>query len=87
MIYPVITLYQPWATWVVRGLKPTETRLHNRFQSLIGKRILIHAGMTMDAVAFVGKYVPDEAIQIPMNEYHQGAIIGSAYVDALALLR
>lgn len=82
MIYPVITLYQPWATWVVRGIKPTETRLHNRFQSLIGKTILIHAGQHMDAGAFVGEFVTDEARQITLNEYPQGAIIGSVFVDA-----
>lgn len=47
-VYPVITLYQPWAIWIARGWKLIETRLHDRFKCLEGKRILIHAGKTTD---------------------------------------
>jgi hypothetical protein len=41
----VITLKQPWATWVLWGWKIVETRLHNQFGSLMNKRIGIHAGL------------------------------------------
>ena len=44
MNYPCITLHQPWASWIAWGLKTIETRTHNRFASLRGQRIAIHAG-------------------------------------------
>lgn len=47
-ILPVITLYQPWANWIVEGWKTIETRTHNRLKSLNGKTILIHAGLSFD---------------------------------------
>lgn len=50
-IYPVITLYQPWATWIMRELKTIESRTHARFNSLLYKTILIHAGQTTDKTA------------------------------------
>ena len=40
-----ITLHQPHASLVVARLKPIETRTHDRFSSLIGKTIGIHAGL------------------------------------------
>lgn len=47
----VITLWQPWATWVVLGWKTIETRLHPRFASLAGQVIGIHAGLKFDDLA------------------------------------
>ena len=56
-VYPVLTLYQPWATFIADGLKTIETRTHNRFTSLYGKTILIHAGQqTRWGFAFVGDF-------------------------------
>lgn len=46
----VITLWQPWAQFIVEGWKTIETRLHNRFASLVGQEILIHAGLKWDPV-------------------------------------
>ncbi len=48
MKYPAITLHQPWASWIAWGLKTIETRTHNRFAPLEGKRIAIHAGKAWD---------------------------------------
>lgn len=48
MKYPVITLHQPWAQFIALGWKTIETRLHTRFDCLLGKRILIHAGAKWD---------------------------------------
>jgi len=45
---PVLTLWQPWATWIAWGWKTIETRTHNKFASLLGKRIAIHAGQKID---------------------------------------
>ncbi len=47
-----ITLWQPWATWVVLGMKTIETRPHPKLSSLAGKRIAIHAGLKWDDDAF-----------------------------------
>ena len=38
-----ITLYEPWATFIVYGWKTIETRYHDRFRSLSGRWIGIHA--------------------------------------------
>lgn len=47
-IIPVITLWQPWATWVIKGYKTIETRTHARFKGLVDKTIGIHAGEAVD---------------------------------------
>jgi hypothetical protein len=41
---PAITLWQPWATLVARGLKVHETRSWWPPAWLVGKRLAIHAG-------------------------------------------
>jgi len=48
MDVPVITLWQPWASWVALGWKTIETRTHDRLKSLIGKWVGIHAGLKWD---------------------------------------
>ncbi len=45
---PVITLWQPWASWIAAGWKTIETRFHPRFACLVGKTIGIHAGQYWD---------------------------------------
>lgn len=45
-----ITLHQPWASLI--GYKTIETRLHDRFRSLEGQRIAIHAGAGYDHHAY-----------------------------------
>jgi hypothetical protein len=58
---PTISLWQPWASWVAWGWKTIETRTHNRFASLIGQRIGIHAAKTFDPRArnMAGGYLSD----------------------------
>ncbi len=46
-----ITLWQPWATWIGWGWKTIETRTHERFACLVGRRIAIHAGLKWDKEA------------------------------------
>jgi hypothetical protein len=60
MIIKAITLYEPWASWIAMGLKRIETRLHDRFRSLVGQRIAIHAGAKFDRSAYAeaSKYLP-----------------------------
>jgi len=81
-IFPVITLYQPWATWVVRGWKTIETRTHSRFSSLLGRTILIHAGMKTDLEAVNNPYLLPEQISHKPEEMVNGYILGSAAVVA-----
>lgn len=79
-IFPAITLYQPWAYWIIKGFKTIETRTHNRFASLKGQRILIHAGLTMDWDSFRNNpYLSNEQMS-ETKELHRGHILGSAYV-------
>ena len=44
----IITLWQPWASFIAWGWKTIETRTHDRFKSLVGERIGIHAGNNWD---------------------------------------
>jgi len=41
-------MYSPWANWVGLGWKTIETRTHDRFKSLVGKRIGIHKALKWD---------------------------------------
>jgi hypothetical protein len=85
MIYPVITLYQPWATWIMRGWKTIETRTHNRFACLEDQRILIHAGLTNDPTAinaFYHGYLTKEQLLFNPDEMINGFILGSVFVSA-----
>lgn len=47
-IIPCISLWQPWATWVMNGWKPTETRTHTRFRKLSVPELGIHASGKYD---------------------------------------
>ena len=79
MILPVITLYQPWATWIMRGWKTIETRTHKRFACLDKKTILIHSGQKTDASAINNPYLTKEQLLYEPDEVVNGFILGSAY--------
>lgn len=78
-----ITLKQPWATLLVTGIKHHETRSWRLPSDLIGRPILIHAGLAYDmlgntdlirqTVAAAGA-APDRA--------PRGAILGSVTFEA-----
>lgn len=80
---PCITLYQPWASWIAMGWKSIETRTHQRFGSLLDKRIGIHAGMRWDpaALATATPFLTLEQ-QMRSNELHgvKGRIVATARV-------
>jgi hypothetical protein len=83
MIVPVISLWMPWANWVVLGWKDIETRLHKRFYGLKGKKIAIHASLKWDdtAIEQARPYLRDWQIEqtnfMNRNKFG-GAIIGTA---------
>lgn len=82
-IFPAITLYQPWATWIMRGWKTIETRTHARFASLEDKTILIHSGQRTDdsdAVISTPYLTARQILQDP-DEVINGFILGSAFVS------
>lgn len=83
IILPVITLYQPWATWIVRGWKTIETRTHNRFSCLLHNRVLIHAGLTTDNSVLVTEnpYLTHEQLIQKPEEIVNGYILGSVHVN------
>jgi hypothetical protein len=86
MIYPVITLYQPWATWIMRKWKTIETRTHNRFSCLRNRTILIHAGKKTDELAAQNPYLTVGQILFNPDEMINGYILGSAYVKDFRIL-
>jgi hypothetical protein len=65
VVVPVISLWQPWASWVAWGLKLIETRKHSRFSSLVGQRIGIHAANRWDhdALKVAQKYLGESDIK------------------------
>lgn len=85
-ILPVITLYQPWATWIMRGWKTIETRTHPRFSSLKGQRILIHTGKYTDPHALHNPYLTLEQLLLNPDEMVNGFILGSAFVKDFRIL-
>lgn len=79
----VITLYRPWASWVVAGWKTIETRGHDRFRCLVGQRIAIHAGKVRDpqAVLLARRWLQAEPCQgSAPHAAVAGAIIGTVQV-------
>lgn len=86
-VIPVITLYQPWASWIMNGWKTIETRTHDRFRCLSGKIIGIHAGSHFDASDQVMKnhYLSKDQIEIS-KEYPTGVFLGTVMVDSFSKL-
>lgn len=50
-IYPVLSLWQPWASLMADGRKPWETRHWPAPSRLMGKHYAIHAAMKVDRYA------------------------------------
>jgi len=80
---PIITLWQPWASWVMLGWKRIETRTHQRFKGLSGKWIGIHASVKWDekAIEAASPYLLDWQIAKSKNFLKiGGAVIGRVAV-------
>lgn len=81
-----ISLWRPWAEWVIFGWKTLETRRHARFKNLPGKRIGIHASRKWDndAIGIASKYLTDDQIAASnwlRHSPHGGKILGTVFVD------
>lgn len=81
-ILPVITLYQPWATWIMRRWKTIETRTHNRLSCLNNRTVLIHSGQRTDDSDLTVKnpYLTTEQILYNPDEVINGYILGSVFI-------
>lgn len=87
----VITLWQPWASFIALGWKTIETRTHDRFKNLEGETIGIHAGNTWDKdwEELAGPYLTETqlpevlAIGLMFKHYNsrKGEILCTAHVS------
>jgi hypothetical protein len=81
---PVITVHQPWASLIIEGYKTIETRTHDRFKCLVGKRIGIHASKQIRCCA---ASVRSNLGYYPRFEPIHGCILGTAWVADFRSLR
>jgi len=74
---PIISLWMPWANWVMLGWKAVETRRHARFASLAQKYIGIHAARKWDDTALdaARPYLTEEQIDATNDFPCEGGII------------
>lgn len=85
----VISLYQPWAHWVSVSVKSIETRLHNRFKSLVGGEIAIHACKKYDNLAYntAKNFTRYYLLDHEKDQLIYGAIICTAFVRKVGWLK
>ncbi|MFY9351665.1 MAG: ASCH domain-containing protein [Sphingobium sp.] len=58
-----LTIWQPWASLIIAGAKPFEFRRNRPPRSIVGQRIVIHAGkmaVDRDQVAFMRDAIEEE---------------------------
>jgi len=90
MIIPVITLWQPWASWIMAGWKTIETRTHSRFACLEGKTIGIHAGLKWDkeAAHLASQYISmGQVIDTADFVDIKGKLLGTVFVKQHRILK
>lgn len=88
-IIRVISLWQPWAQWVMLGWKTIETRTHRRFAGLRGHRIGIHATLKWDDQwqAQAGRFLnAEQRDQTHAMAPSPGQILGTVDVSAVRWL-
>lgn len=80
-----ISLWRPWAEWIVLGYKTIETRRHTRFRGLCGQVVAIHATEKWDEAGYQAakRWLTPE--QIANTEKLRGKlpgrVIGSVFFD------
>jgi hypothetical protein len=86
----VITLWQPWATFIRLGWKTIETRTHKRFFTLLNQTIGIHAGNKWDYdwKELAGDYLDSTQIHYIENviKFGRGEILCTAKVYKVGYL-
>lgn len=87
---PIISLWMPWANWVMLGWKTIETRRHRRFESLAQRYIGIHAAQKWDesATEAARPYLTHWQIEQTKSFLRiGGAILGTVYARRTLCLR
>ena len=78
---PILTLWQPWASWIAYGQKAIESRTHDKFKGLVGKTIGIHASLRWDKDALeTAGCLPEGIYSSDKRDYPFGCILCTAYV-------
>lgn len=88
---PALTIRQPWASLIVCGAKKFETRSWPPPRSLVGGRIVIHAGKAplpcdLSSEALVAIEV---GLGLPFSEWHclpRGAVVGTAIIASASMV-
>lgn len=87
MTMKAISLWQPWASWIMWGWKMIETRTHDRFRSLEGETIAIHAARRHDKRGFdlASDYLADWQLARCVIEepFPTGVILCTAKVECV----
>lgn len=85
-----ISLWQPWAQWVMLGWKTIETRRHDRFKGLVLQRIGIHAAQKWDQdwERAASRYLTEEQRKSTdrMAKTGGGCILGTVFVRDVSWL-
>ena len=84
---PALTLWQPFATLIADGVKVRETRSWQPPQSLIGRRIAIHAGQRMADQWALEQETVDAIVERygwDWRKLPRGAVVATAIVVAYA---
>ena len=85
--YPCISIRQPWAWFIVNGIKNIENRTWKIPQKVIGKPVLIHAGKYFNDAEIVGIFEDVKAAgiccsapKVTLNDFKAqlGGIVGIA---------
>lgn len=92
-----LTIWQPWASLIVGSpdvppQKPVENRSWRPPESLVGERIAIHAGKTMDGDAFhdvitAQRLGPVRSPYRTPGDFPRGAVVGVATLDRVIALQ
>lgn len=82
----IISMWRPWAYWVTLGWKSIESRTHERFKSLAGQRIGIHAAGKWDDEAIKAAFSYLTAEQIAETKRWkrndvESALVCTVFVD------
>jgi len=80
----VISLWQPWAWWVMLGWKSIETRRHARFACIVSEWLGIHAAQKWDDAAtnLAAPWLTVEQFrrtQEYRRNYTRGALLGKVW--------
>jgi hypothetical protein len=92
----VITLWQPWASFISYGWKTIETRTHARFKNLADETIGVHAGNSWDKdwKELASSYLDNNQINITENfiknkfdaDLLRGRILCTTHIETLGWL-